>query len=61
MDDRSWYLAIGSLAAGVVGMFLDAAITKFNLDPGFYPFLGILAGGALGRTIWKGRNKEGDK
>lgn len=56
MDDRTWYLAVATLSAGVLITLIDTA-TSYTTPPAFYTFLGILLGvvGALAR----GR-KEGD-
>ena len=48
MDDKTWYLGLATLGAAVLGMLLDASLSGFNLDPGYYPFLGIFAGGFFG-------------
>lgn len=59
MDDRVWYLGLGTLVVAVVGMFLDAALSTFNVDAGFYPFLGIFAGAVFGIGFASNRRKNG--
>lgn len=61
MDDRVWYLAIGTLVAAVVVVFLDAALDTFDTPAGFWTveagILGFL--GALTTLRRNGRNGAG--
>ena len=57
MDDRTWYLAVGTLAAGVFIATLDAVLGKnFDTPPGFFPFLGVVLGFLGGVMAYKTRN-----
>jgi len=54
VDDRTWYLGLFVLSLAFAGMVLDAALPGFNVDAGFYPFLGIFAGAAFGVGVVRG-------
>lgn len=58
MDDRAWYLAVGTLLLAFVGMILDATIATFDIAPGFYPFLGIFSGAVLGIGAVRGARRR---
>lgn len=59
MDDRTWYLGVGILGAAVLAQLLDAALTSFNVDPTFYPFLGVFAGAVFGIGVTTRRRRNG--
>lgn len=58
MDDRTWFLAVGSLIAAVVAIMLDAALTNFNVPPGLWAFLSGMLGFLGARSAF--RRKDDD-
>lgn len=61
MDDRTWYLAVGTLSAGVLVTLIDAA-GSYETPPGFYTFLGAVLGllGAMMAFRGRGGGDDGD-
>ena len=57
MDDRTWYLAVATLSAGVLITLIDTA-TSYTTPPAFYTFLGAVLG-LLG-ALMAFRNRGGD-
>jgi hypothetical protein len=53
LDDRTWYLAIGSLSAAVVAILLDAALANFNVPSGMWAFLSGMLGFLGARSAFK--------
>lgn len=58
MDDRTWRLAVATLAAAAVAMLVDAGLTTFEVPSGFWTVLAA-ALGFLGARAALGRNGNG--
>jgi hypothetical protein len=58
VDDRTWKLAVGTLAAAVGAVLLDAALPGFEIPPGFFPVLAATMAFLGGRSIFKGKGDE---
>lgn len=56
MDDRTWYLALGSLILALFGIGLDAALKSFDLPGGLWGFLSALLGFLGARSYAKAKN-----
>lgn len=61
MDDRTWYLAVGTLGAAVFVVMLDAVLASFETPAGFFPVLGAMLGFLGARSALKSRNKGADE
>jgi hypothetical protein len=61
VDDRTWYLAVGTLGAAVFVSVLDAvAGTSFDTPSGFYPFLGAVLGFLGGVMAFRIERRNGN-
>ena len=60
MDDRTWRLAIGTLAAAVGAVMLDAALPEFQIDSGFWMVLAGAFAFLGGRSVFRSRNGNGN-
>lgn len=60
MDDRTWYLALGTLAAAVFIVMLDAALVDFETPAGLFTVLGAMLGFLGARSAIKARRGEDD-
>lgn len=58
MDDRTWYLAIGTLGASIFAVFLDAILASFNVPGGFWGVLSGVLALLAGRSVFKARQEE---
>lgn len=58
MDDRTWYLAVGTLSAGVLVTLIDA-VGAYSTPPAFYTFLGAVLG-LLGAMMAFRNRGDGD-
>jgi len=59
LDDRTWYLAVGTLFAGVLVTLVDA-VGSYTTPPAFYTFLGAILGLLGAMMAFRGRNGGGD-
>lgn len=59
MDDRTWYLAIGTLGTAAVSVVLDAALPNFDVPGGFWAVLSAVLGFLGARAAIRDR-KNGD-
>ena len=60
MDERTWRLALATLAAGVLVPIIDALSTSFDTPAGFFPFLGLVMGFLGAVAAVKGKNGKAD-
>lgn len=58
MDDRTWYLAVGTLIAAVVVVLIDAAAVSFDVPSGFWTVLAAVLGFLGARSALKSRNGD---
>lgn len=58
MDDRTWYLAGGTLVAAVLVTLVDAAVTSFDAGPGFWAVLTAMLTFLGGRAAFLGRKDD---
>lgn len=59
MDDRTWYLAIGTLIAAVAVLIIDAALPGFVVPSGFWAVLSAILGFLTARGIVIQRKENG--
>lgn len=60
MDDRTWRLAVGTLASAVVVVLVDAALADFDVPAGFWTVLAASLGFLGARAAIRGRNGNGN-
>jgi hypothetical protein len=60
VDDKSFYLALGSLGVSVVAIFIDAAITNFEVPSGFWAVPGGVFAWLSARAAIRNKNGNGN-